>query len=85
MQRICSDAQDHFIVVTEGLERVRIGRPCGRGQLHEARTDTQTTQSAPEWLAEQARFTRRRTTNEPWVGSAGEGEVKGARDMLVDK
>ncbi len=52
------------LVVTEGWPRMRIGQPRARGPLHEARTGTQTAKCAPEWPAEQARFTRRRTKNE---------------------
>ena len=59
--------QDHCLVVTECRRRVRVRLPCGRGQLHEARTDTRTTKCAPRWPAEHARFTRRRTRNEPWA------------------
>ena len=59
--------QDHLLVVTECRRRVRVRLPCGRGQLHEARTDTRTTRCAPRWPAEPARFTRRRTRNEPWA------------------
>ncbi len=48
-------------VVTEGWPRVRTGLSCSQGPLHEARTDTRTTKRDPEWPAEPARFTRRRT------------------------
>ncbi len=56
-----------FPVVTECRGRVRIGRPCDRRPLHEARTDPQTTGCAPRRPAEPARFTRRRTKN-AWTG-----------------
>ena len=53
--------QDHFLVVTEYRQRVRSCLPRDRGQIHEARTDTQTTKCAPGWPAEHARFISRRS------------------------
>ena len=51
--------------VTRCRQRVRTCLPCGRGRLHEARTDPRTTKCAPQSPAEPARCTRRRTRNEP--------------------
>ena len=55
VQRMSSQAQDHFFVVIKRPRPVRSGRPRGRRRLHEARIGTRTTKGSPGWAAEQVR------------------------------